>query len=127
MLSQSVADENHNSKTLGLHWNSLADTLQYSIKTINDTSPSKRKILTGIWQVFDPLGLLQPVIVIAKCIIQKLWQHKLNWDESIPQNLHTTWIKFQTQLQDLNELKIPRHVLPKNPILVELHGFSDAS
>lgn len=33
----------------------------------------KRKILCHISQIFDPLGLLGPVTVQAKVILQKLW------------------------------------------------------
>lgn len=119
--------EPHENKTLGLLWDSQADVFKYSIKDLNDTAPTKRKILSCISQIFDPLGLVQPVIIIAKVIIQKLWQYKLNWDESVPTEIFSTWSKFQIQIQDLNNLKIPRHFLPDKPVSIQLHGFSDAS
>ncbi|KOB72571.1 Gag-pol polyprotein, partial [Operophtera brumata] len=55
-----------------------------------DTSPeghkgsSKRSVLSTIGQVFDPLGLINPCILQAKLIMQKLWASKLSWDEKLP-------------------------------------------
>jgi len=56
--------------------------------------------------LFDPLGFLGPVIVIAKLILQDLWQLAIQWDESIPQDIHICWIIFRTQMSDLNQLRI---------------------
>lgn len=115
-------------KTLGLLWNSSFDTLEYTIMKPNfPTKITKRQILSSIAQVFDPLGLLSPVIITAKVILQQLWKLKIGWDESIPMDLHTTWAVYRTQLTNLNNIKIPRHVLGTNSILIQAHGFSDAS
>ena len=48
--------------------------------------------------------------------------------ESVPQDIHTCWITFRTQMNDLNQLRIPRCVKLNvyQPIL-EVHGFCDAS
>lgn len=121
--------ENHyESKTLGVNWNHSTDILGYSIKRFEDkTAISKRTILSTTAQVFDPLGLLAPIIVNAKLLLQVLWQHKLSWDESLPLNLHTAWITFRNELKLLNSLKIPRCIIINDPIIVELHGFADAS
>lgn len=35
---------------------------------------TKKEILSKISQIFDPLGLLGPVITKAKLIMQRLWQ-----------------------------------------------------
>jgi len=48
---------------------------------------SKRVIFSEVAKLFDPLGLLGPVIVIAKLILQDLWQLAIQWDESIPQDI----------------------------------------
>lgn len=121
--------ENHYEfKTLGVNWNHSTDILGYSIKCFDDKAAiSKRTILSTTAQVFDPLGLLAPIIVNAKVLLQVLWQHKLSWDESLPLNLHTAWITFRNELKLLNSLKIPRCIIINDPIIVELHGFADAS
>ncbi|XP_025829218.1 uncharacterized protein LOC112904129 [Agrilus planipennis] len=114
-------------KTLGLLWDSDQDILRYSITASDKHSVSKRTILSYISQIFDPLGLLAPTVIIAKIIIQKLWVCKLDWDESIPADLYTTWKRFQSDLHSLNNLKIPRHILCNFPTKIEIHSFSDAS
>jgi len=69
------------------------------------------------------------VIVIAKkLILQDLWQLAIQWDESVPQDIHTRWIIFRTQMSDLNQLRIPRCVkFNVHQSIVEVHGFCDAS
>lgn len=120
--------EGSESKTLGVLYNNATDVLQYSTADIkNDRAVTKRTILSIICQIFDPLGLLGPITVMAKLIIQKLWQLKLSWDESIPLDLHTEWIKFQDEIHLLQAIKIPRLVICKGAFTIELHGFSDAS
>ncbi|XP_018406510.1 PREDICTED: uncharacterized protein LOC108782682 [Cyphomyrmex costatus] len=89
---------------------------------------SKRKILSDVSKLYDPLGLLGPIIVIAKLILQDLWRAGIDWDESVPQNLHARWITFKSQLTELNRLAIPRRV--KYSIErrhIQIHGFCDAS
>lgn len=114
-------------KTLGLYWDSKNDIFKYSIQMTMKGSVTKRNILSCIAQIFDPLGLIAPVVITAKIVIQRLWQLKLSWDESVPLDVLTKWRAIYNQLVDLNDLKIPRTILIKNPISIELHGFSDAS
>lgn len=116
------------SKTLGLLWNRHTDTLQYSVNMpLSPTRITKRQILSYTSQIFDPLGLLSPVTITSKIIMQELWKLKLSWDESVPANLHTVWSTYKFQLTKLNDIKFSRHVLSKNPSNIQLHGFCDAS
>nr|CAI5844533.1 unnamed protein product [Callosobruchus analis] len=113
--------------TLGIVWNPVDDTIKYKVQEFNNTSITKRTILSIASQIFDPLGLLSPVIIIAKLIMQTLWQLKLSWDESIPLDLKTTWHNFSDHLSELNNLAIPRHVITSMSHPLELHGYADAS
>jgi len=66
---------------LGLKWNTLSDTLSYTHRSFRSLTSSqlvtKRKILRELAQIYDPLGLLTPVTVKAKILVQTLWQQKL--------------------------------------------------
>lgn len=120
--------ERENAKALGISWNALSDVIQYNMTDkLASTRNTKRTILSGVAQLFDPLGLLAPIIVKGKLIIQKLWQLNISWDESIPENLNSEWIDFKNQLVILSQLKIPRCVKLPNSTNIELHGFSDSS
>ena len=117
-------------KTLGLLWSPIADTFEFTFTPTISKRVTKRSILSDIAKIFDPLGLLGPIITTAKLILQQLWQLKSGWDESIPQELHTQWVDYRRTLHDMQTLTIPRRVLIDNSTLlaqVEIHGFSDAS
>lgn len=114
-------------KTLGLYWNSNFDTLQYVVTSKPQIKVTKRTILSIIAQIYDPLGLIGPILTSAKIIMQQLWQLKLGWDESVPLMLHTAWTQFYKKIHNLNELRIPRNANPTNVTKAELHGFCDAS
>nr|CAI5838923.1 unnamed protein product [Callosobruchus analis] len=115
-------------KTLGILWTPTQDILQYSISQ-PDTSArvSKRQILSCIAQIFDPLGLLAPVTITSKLILQELWKLNISWDESIPSNLYTIWTNYRAEFVQLNAINFPRHVSCRSPVSIQLHGFSDAS
>jgi hypothetical protein len=43
----------------------------------------RRGILSFVSTIYDPLGLVSPVIVMTKHIIQELTRKRLGWDEEI--------------------------------------------
>jgi hypothetical protein len=89
---------------------------------------TKRKILSTVASFFDPLGKINPIIVLAKIFLQHLWRLKIDWDESLPMEYQTQWERFCQQLPLLESLKIPRLVRTAGTATnIELHGFSDAS
>ncbi|GJQ87162.1 hypothetical protein Trydic_g8746 [Trypoxylus dichotomus] len=114
------------SKILGIIWLPSEDLLQYNIKVPSPTKATKRSVLSTIAQVYDPLGLVSPVITNVKILIQKLWEAKLGWDEAIPFQLSRIWKTFLQELPSLNNLKIPRKVFDQSACLIQLHGFCDA-
>ncbi|KAJ8957195.1 hypothetical protein NQ318_007757 [Aromia moschata] len=106
--------ENEANKTLGILWNANQDNIQYTIMSISENSiASKRVILSIISQIFDPLGLLGPIIITAKILLQKLWQEKISWDEAIPQNLQTIWSQFLVDNEHNSEM-IPEERIISN-------------
>lgn len=115
-------------KTLGIRWNAKNDKLLYASQNLEaQTQITKRNVLSAIAKIFDPLGLLGPVILYAKAIMQKIWKLKIGWDDNIPDELYRDWISFTNQLDLLNELSIDRRVLIDNYTDVQIHGFCDAS
>ncbi|XP_031334025.1 uncharacterized protein LOC116164038 [Photinus pyralis] len=120
--------DDKNIKTLGLMWDTKSDTLIYSLNFKYDEKKiTKRTILSVISKIFDPLGLISPVTIKAKCILQRLWQEQLNWDESVPLYIYTEWKQVIFNLKNIETISLPRQVTIKNYISLELHGFCDAS
>lgn len=103
-------------------------SLKYNMKNTSDSKVTKRVILSAIAQIFDPLSLIGPILVVAKIIMQQLWSLNLSWDESIPQELYCKWKDYQVSLKSLNDLKIPHRIRNLHSSKkIDIHGFSDAS
>lgn len=115
-------------KALRVCWNPVTDALSFSsVNLISGVKTSKRGILTTIAKLSDPTGLLAPIIVIPKIIIQQLWLLGLSWDDPIPSEIQLKWIEFKSSLKHIDQVKIPRFILTTDYIHIELHGFADAS
>ncbi|XP_070172242.1 uncharacterized protein [Polyergus mexicanus] len=103
-------------------------TLDKMKKLTLSNTVTKRAILSSIAPIFDPLGLLEPVIITAKILIQKLWLLKIDWDETVPLEIETKWRAYENQLSLLNTLRIPKKIIAHSPpYTIEIHGFCDAS
>ncbi|XP_052745100.1 uncharacterized protein LOC112047560 isoform X3 [Bicyclus anynana] len=121
-------DETLPCKTLGLQWDCNSDNLLFTITLNTQTKKiTKRKILSLISQIFDPLGLLGPCTVQAKMLMQKLWIDKCGWDDEVSKETQNIFLNFIDSLDSLKSLRIPRWVCNNNINLLELHTFSDAS
>lgn len=120
--------KNENSKTLGLLWNNQRDSLGYKVENVQTSNPvTKRTILSTISKIFDPLGLVGPITIRVKVLLQKLWQMKTDWDECVPKDVFLAWKEFESELVILNMISLPRQVITPNYHIIQLHGFCDAS
>ncbi|XP_076384620.1 uncharacterized protein LOC117224036 [Megalopta genalis] len=137
-LLEDLSDENINQqlhlgessivKTLGIVWNSADDSITYTVRPILHTPrATKRFISSEIAKIYDPLGLLGPVIITAKLILQELWTLRIDWDESLPMAIHNKWSQYYSQLPLLNQARFRRKTIIQSASNIELHGFCDAS
>ncbi|RVE45814.1 hypothetical protein evm_009564 [Chilo suppressalis] len=93
----------------------------------NEISWSKRQVLTYIGRIFDPLGLIGPIIIKAKLFMYALWQLKIGWDDILSEELHKKWCEFYESLYNMPPIFIDRNVLLTNATDVCIVGFCDAS
>ncbi|GFT24746.1 integrase catalytic domain-containing protein [Trichonephila clavipes] len=114
-------------KALGMLWDPRVDCLTYKVKISDKVNFSKRDVLSEIARLYDPLGLIGPIVTKAKIFIQELWKIKLDWSEQLPPDAMEEWMNFYQKLAKVNNLKIPRCILLPSTIRIEIHGFSDAS
>lgn len=115
-------------KTLGLSLDVSSDslTMQCPEKELLERY-TKRNMLSFISQIFDPLGILGPVLVQAKILMQKVWFLNLNWDDYLPEPLHTQWIEFARRLVEMKAISVPRNINMLAVNSIELVGYADAS
>lgn len=128
-----VLDASPTKKVLGMLWDITSDMLRFSCKQATSTPPlsTKRKVLQETAKVFDPLGLLQPVTVAAKIVIQELWKEGIDWDEPLPPSLDQKWRAVAKEIGDATKLEFPRCYFTSDVSVdssdTELHVFADAS
>ena len=75
-------NKGENVRTLRLLWNNGSDMFVYktTLKPCHKAF-TKRTVLSVIADIYDPLGLLGPVVFLYKRFMQQLWETKTNWDE----------------------------------------------
>ncbi|XP_058817141.1 uncharacterized protein LOC131680443 [Topomyia yanbarensis] len=79
-------------------------------------------------KLFDPLGILGPIIIKAKIFMQMLWKEKLSWDEPLLDHPKEEWQNYRADLTALKSFSVPRLVkAPGSANNIQLHGFCDAS
>ncbi|XP_053686349.1 uncharacterized protein LOC128735892 [Sabethes cyaneus] len=115
-------------KTLGIIWEPETDCLRFDVNIKEKAGPlTKRKIQSCIAQLFDPLGLISPIVVAAKIIMQRLWLIPIGWDDEVTNDLKEIWEEFRAQLNQLSTFTIDRFVLLSDAKSIQLHCFADAS
>ena len=74
-------------KVLDQVWDNKKDELKIEIGKVGKKAkalpPSKRSLLSVLASLFDPLGLISPVIVFAKILFQEVCKQKIDWDANL--------------------------------------------
>ena len=73
-------------KLLGMPWNKEEDVLQIDFPDV-PTVLTKRGVLAYLAKVYDPLGIISPVLLKGKQIFRELCEYKVGWDGTIPDKL----------------------------------------
>ncbi|GFS95483.1 uncharacterized protein TNCV_2806081 [Trichonephila clavipes] len=97
-------------KTLGVSWKPNLDCFLIKVKVCLDSSYTKRDILSTIAKIFDPVGLMAPVISKAKIFLQRLWRNKSEWNDLLPAEEYREWQQFLVSLENINNIEIPRRI-----------------
>ena len=124
-----VSNDQAIERAVGVHWCIETDTLQFQIE-LKDKLLSRREILVTVSSIYDPLGLIAPVILQGKRILQELCRDGVGWDDKVPEDIRSTWERWRSELPALEKLQVPRCYKPKEfgeIKTVEFHHFSDAS
>ncbi|XP_068205571.1 uncharacterized protein [Palaemon carinicauda] len=71
--------ESHKTKALGVQWDLATDELGVRAELVS-VPRTKQDLLSAIDSIYDPLGILAPVLIEGKVIMQDLCQLKITWD-----------------------------------------------
>ena len=99
--------EDEYTKVLGVQWNTVSDCFRPIISLPEPKrSLTKRTLVSDIARLYDVLGWCSPTIILMKIMLQRLWEMKLAWDESVPADFERTWWKWRKELLVLRDLQI---------------------
>ncbi|XP_070141661.1 uncharacterized protein [Drosophila kikkawai] len=121
-------DAESTAKTLGIRWRAKSDEFYFvPPELIVEPSYTKREVLSQIAKLFDPAGWLAPFIIRSKMFMQEIWLQDLGWDDKLPTHMSQRWQSFLKEYSHLNKIRVPRWVGYQPEVIVEHHGFCDAS
>ena len=78
-------------KVLGVSWNLKSDEL-LPLAGVDDVVPkkfTKREVLSLLSKIYDPSGLVIPVVTPLKIIVQDVWKEKVGWDVEFNQEFRS--------------------------------------
>ena len=146
--------DNDDEKVLGLLWDPKMDMLKFQTKlkvkvnsgfglvdtfisseeelnnNMQEIVLTRKVVLSNVMKVFDPIGLLSPLILQAKLLLRETWNIEgLGWDDPLPEKVKNEWLGFLRSLLELNDIVIPRSLWPEGEVeeLPILIVFSDGS
>ena len=153
--SNAGLEETGTERMLGIIWEPSEDVFRFQVRinlsdlkkktrvgpdiTLQELKESPPVVLTRrqyysqIQSLFDPIGLLSPILLKAKLLLRKTWEDecaKLKWDDPLPAQLVNQMIAFFIELFGLESISFSRSLRPKNEKVMgkpELIIFSDGS
>ena len=116
-------------KALGVKWCVSSDEMYFYKNMDCANTISKRYMLKIVASVFDPLGLICPIIVQGRLLFQEANRSCKGWDDSVSPDCANKWLKWVASLKELETVRIPRCIQPSIFIdsVCERHVFSDVS
>ncbi|KAF0714765.1 Integrase catalytic domain-containing protein, partial [Aphis craccivora] len=112
-------------KVLGLKWEPKNDTIAYQYQP-NPVRYSKRAILSEIARIYDPIGILTPVITNLKRLMKYLWALRIGLDDDLPVVAKEAWTRYHDELPFIASVCVARRITVEDANC-ELHGFCDSS
>ena len=127
-------DVNTEQKVLGTNWNYFTDEFLFKFQTqvgsAQGLMPTKRNVVRVVASFYDPMGLISPIIVQMKILLQDICKANYHWDAKLDSELTTRWMKLISELGQVNVIQIPRCVTSEpdtKEFVYELEAFGDAS
>jgi len=76
-------------RTLGALYSSEEDTFFFLPEMT--ANPKTHRAVLSVSTIFDPLDILSPVVITAKCLLQDICRLQVGWDVLLPPYLLARW------------------------------------
>ena len=98
------------SRVLGQKWNTKIDC--FLMKTLeqfprNASEYTQRKMFNLVSTIFDPLGILSPLTIRLKMLLQQVWNLGKKRDEPLPTELHSNLQKVLDSYFAMPDMRNP--------------------
>ena len=113
-------------KVLGYRYNVESDTLKIAPTKVETKLDTKRKVLSQITKVYDPLNFALPITVRGRIAMRKIWQAGFDWDQELPKEMCKEIEKLVKDTEMISEVTYPRQALNEDHSY-GLHIFCDSS
>ena len=122
--------EVHMGSLLGLKWDRGKDVLMVdTTRVLCEESVmeglTRRKLVSSVSRVFDPLGFCAPWTIRGRILIQEAWKCGGRWDDPVACEVATEWKKWAKETISCPLIGCERFTALQGNS--ELHVFSDAS
>ena len=119
---------NVKNRVLGMMWNVKKDVFRFKVNA-EAKLLTRRFILSTTNRLFDPLGLVAPVIVEARLIFHDVCKQKIDCIDPVPQPYASRWKSWMDSLEGLSRIVIPRcfKSFDTKVYNLQLHTFAHAS
>ena len=90
---------------------------------------TRRRCTSKVAEIYDLLCKMTPITLQMKLDLHELFPRKLDWDDVIPENLRLLWESHFELIQEINQLKYSRAIIPPDAasLNIDTLGFGDAS
>lgn len=93
---------------------------------MDHSSLSRRKLLSLVSSVFDPLGIISPITIRGKLLVREAWKANVGWDEALPSSFGEQWSRLVEEYREISKQEYPR-MIGQDDQKYKLHIFCDAS
>jgi len=124
-------------KVLGLQWNAETDFFTINLSTGQKPGAlyvrqnvTKHQLLAVMASCYDPMGLINPVVLPMKLLFQQLWGGpvQFGWDELLPSNIQDRWNSILIDWHHNSKFHISRpYAQDWTDTSYSIHTFVDAS
>lgn len=113
-------------RTLGILIDWEADKFLFKIDL--QAIRTMRQLLHELASIHDPLGLIAPVVLPIRIMMQESWRLDQRWDDPLLEKIIDMWTRLKEEMLSIENLRIPRCVRQAtSPSSMEINAFRDAS
>ncbi|XP_077968072.1 uncharacterized protein LOC120334576 [Styela clava] len=116
-------------RVLGIKWNIQEDCFGFDVN-VKSKPATKRGILSVLSSIFDPMGIVAPVILKARILMQQLCRNNYEWDDEISNSENILWNRWLEDIPGLENIFMQRCFAPSgfgNIVTRQIHHFADGS